>query len=130
MQTGRVYDLTFAGTNPSTLRFHILTPTNALQRIGIDDDIAAMEGPSHCAVLRIFYANPQRLNVYRQYRGKTNFMEDMNFLDGKARCRLTQPDTCDTYETRYPTPSDIVGTNMYDMPTKTLWYAASIYLIE
>jgi len=53
LQTGREYDLTFTGTNPQSIRYHLLTPTLAALTIKPGDASAALTGPSHCAVLKV-----------------------------------------------------------------------------
>ena len=123
-QTGRTYDLTFAGTNPGSLRFHMMTPTNAATSITPNDAVAALTGRDHCAVMRIFYASPMRLQVYTQdTQNKEFFVGDMNWQGDSHKCRETSPDTCDTYVDQFPTLDSPVGTNSFDSSTNTLWYS-------
>ena len=120
VQTGYQYDLTFASSNPSSLRFHLMEPTNAY---GAPISARSLSGSEHCTVLKMFYPNNPRLQVYKtDEHGTDSFVIDMNWEGNKHKCRLNEPANCDTYANEYPSVSSTIGSNTFDSATSTLWY--------
>jgi hypothetical protein len=96
---GKRYQLDFSGTNPGHLRYHLRA-----------------EAADEAIVLSMFYANPQRLQVYVD--GEP--VEDANYRDGSyvGGCKTAEtndgwmdtPITC-------PTLTDSTGRNAYNRTT-------------
>jgi hypothetical protein len=96
---GKRYQLDFSGTNPGHLRYHLRA-----------------EAADESIILSMYYANPQRLQVYVDDQP----IEDANYQDGKhvGGCKTAEtndgwvdtPLTC-------PTLSDSTGFNSYNRTT-------------
>ncbi|XP_071793632.1 fibrocystin-L-like isoform X1 [Asterias amurensis] len=99
--TGKEYEVYFTSTNPQTLRFHLLN----------SDD-------SQAVVIGIWYANPQRLDVYYQDRYVTP--NNADFSSGEFTWKAKDPSLpADQYNPSVS--SGIYGENYFDRDTQTLW---------
>ncbi|XP_072177767.1 fibrocystin-L-like [Diadema setosum] len=97
--TGKEYEVYFTGTNPQHLRFYLL---NAAQDEGL--------------VVGIWYANPQRLDVYS--RGIYIVPNNGEFVGGELQLRKPQSEG----EFRPSTTSRLNGENYFDRDTKILYF--------
>ena len=91
------YEITFAGTNPQSLRYHLFA-----------------QSPTDAVKIKVWYSNPQRLQVYVN----DEYIEDLNWVDSVHRCKredcAADPDCntdCDQYVMRYPTTEGKYGYN-------------------
>ncbi|XP_071946022.1 fibrocystin-L-like [Antedon mediterranea] len=98
---GETYEMYMSSTNPQTLRLHFLNTT-----------------PDQKIVVGIWYANPQRLDVYHQGR---YVMPNNGQLDGDTFIWVPE-DPNGTDDQFMPTPdSNIYGENYFDRDWQTLW---------
>ncbi|XP_033119893.1 fibrocystin-L-like [Anneissia japonica] len=99
--TGKQYEMYMSSTNPQRLRLHLLNAT-----------------PEQKVVVGIWYANPQRLDVY--YQG-LYIMPNNGRIDGGSFIWVDKdPNLPD--DQFLPTPaSNIYGENYFDRKLQTLW---------
>ncbi|XP_038070546.1 fibrocystin-L-like isoform X1 [Patiria miniata] len=99
--TGKDYEVYFTSTNPQVLRFHLLNSDE-----------------SQAVVLGVWYANPQRLDVYYkdQYVTPTN----ADYSTGEFTWKAKDPSLpADQYNPSVS--SNVHGENYFERDTQTLW---------
>jgi len=99
---GRAYELYFTSTNPSDLRLQLIN--------------AAGAESTDAVTVRIWYSDPQRLQVF--VRGE--YVEDLNYFDGKHKRDLVRFGKLDSWSEQWPTVAMDAGSNAFNHATQEI----------